>query len=78
VSVEDQRATTRSSRPTAPSQAAAHLRRQAILAGYAAWISSTLRSGLALMLDELARDVRELEPNVRVATLRGVRMLLGG
>jgi hypothetical protein len=30
------------------------------------------------MLDELARDVRELEPNVRVATLRGVRMLLGG
>jgi hypothetical protein len=32
---------------------------------------------LALVLDELARHVRELHPDVRAHVLHGVRMLLG-
>jgi hypothetical protein len=59
-------------------QAAAHLRRQAILAGYAGLEHKHLVFGLALVLDELARQVRELQPDVRAETMRGVRMLLRG
>jgi hypothetical protein len=32
---------------------------------------------LALILDELARHVRELRPEVREQAVRGARMLLG-
>jgi hypothetical protein len=37
-----------------------------------------LEFALALVLDELARHVRELHPDVRAQTLRGAQMLLGG
>jgi len=33
---------------------------------------------LALILDELARHLRDLRPELRAETMRGARMLLGG
>lgn len=59
-------------------QAAAQLRHGAIVAGYAGMENKHIAFALALMLDELARHVRDLRPEARVQTMRGVRMLLGG
>ena len=59
-------------------QAAAQLRHGAILDGYAGLPDKHLAFALALILDELARHVRDLQPKLRVQTMRGVRMLLGG
>jgi hypothetical protein len=36
------------------------------------------RSQPALVLDELARHVRDMHPEVRAKAMRGVRMLLDG
>jgi hypothetical protein len=58
-------------------QAAAQLRRGAILAGYAGMEHKHLAFALALVLDELARHVRDLRPEVREPAVRGARMLLG-
>ena len=58
-------------------QAAAQLRHGAILAGYAGLPGKHFAFGLALVLDELARHVRELRPEVREPAVRGARMLLG-
>jgi hypothetical protein len=58
-------------------QAAARLRQGAIRAGYAGMEHKHFAFALALVLDELARHVRDLRPEVREQTLRGVRMLLG-
>jgi hypothetical protein len=58
-------------------QAAAQLRHGAILAGYAGLPDKHLAFGLALVLDELARHVRDLRPEVRAEAVRGARMLLG-
>ena len=46
--------------------------------GYAGLPDKHLAFALALILDELARHVRDLQPKLRVQTMRGVRMLLGG
>jgi hypothetical protein len=59
-------------------QAAAQLRHGAIVAGYAGLPGKHYAFGLALLLDELALHLRDLTPEVRVQTMRGVRMLLGG
>ena len=57
-------------------QAAAQLRHGAILAGYAGMEHKHVAFALALVLDELARHVRELHPDVRAPVVRGARMLL--
>ena len=57
-------------------QAAAQLRHGAIVAGYAGLPDKHLAFTLALVLDELARHVRELHPDVRAQAVRGARMLL--
>jgi hypothetical protein len=51
-------------------QAAAQLRHGAIRAGYAGMEHKHLAFALALILDELARHLRDLRPEVRAATLR--------
>ena len=58
-------------------QAAAQLRHGAIRAGYAGMEHKHLAFALALVLDELARHLRELHPDVRAQTLHGARTLLG-
>jgi hypothetical protein len=58
-------------------QAAAQLRHGAIVAGYAGMPDKHYAFALALVLDELARHVRDLRPEVREQTLRGARMLIG-
>ena len=58
-------------------QAAARLCTDAIRAGYAGLERKELAFGLALVLDELARHLRELHTDVRAQTLRGARILLG-
>lgn len=45
--------------------------------GYAGLPGQHFAFALALLLDELARQVRELHPAVRAHVLHGVRMLLG-
>lgn len=57
-------------------QAAAALRSRAIQDAYAGGTSKHLAFALALILDELARHVRDLRPEVRAQTLCGVRTLL--
>lgn len=59
-------------------QAAAELRAGAIRAGYAGAEGKHVAFALALVLDELARHVRELRPELRTQVLHGARMLLGG
>jgi hypothetical protein len=59
-------------------QAAATLRTGAIRAGYAGLPRKELAFALALVLDELARHVRELHPDLRVQVLAGARMLTEG
>jgi hypothetical protein len=59
-------------------QASAQLRTGAIRAGYAGMPDKHLAFALALVLDELARHVRELHPDARAQAVRGARMLLGG
>jgi hypothetical protein len=59
-------------------QAAAQLRHGAIVAGYAGLPRRELAFALALVLDELARHVRDLRPEVRAQAVRGARMLLEG
>jgi hypothetical protein len=58
-------------------QAAAELRSGAIRAGYAGVEHKHVAFALAMVLDELARHVRELRPEVREQVVRGARMLLG-
>ena len=58
-------------------RAAAHLRHQAILDGYAGLQNKHVAFALALVLDEVARHVRELRPEVREQAVRGARRLLG-
>jgi hypothetical protein len=41
-------------------------------------VASALVLVLVLVLDELARHVRDLRPEVRAHVLTGARMLLGG
>ena len=58
-------------------QAAAHLRRQAIVAAYAGLEHKELAFGLALILDELARHWRDLDEQLRARLLEGCRSMLG-
>ena len=58
-------------------QAAAELRSGAIRAGYAGEEHKHVAFALAMVLDELARHVRDLRPEVRVQVVCGARMLLG-
>jgi hypothetical protein len=53
-------------------QAAAQLRHGAIVAGYAGLPDKHLAFGLALVLDELARHVRDLRPEVRRRSSRAL------
>ena len=57
-------------------QAAAQLRHRAIVAGYAGLPDKHFAFALALVLDELARHVRDLHAEVRAQTLHGAGMLL--
>ena len=57
--------------------AAARPRYGAIRAGYAGMDGKHVAFALALVLDELARHVRDLTPAVRTQAVRGARMLLG-
>ena len=57
-------------------RAAAQLRHGAIVAGYAGMPDKHLAFALALVLDELARHVRDLGPEVRAQVVRGARMLI--
>ena len=57
--------------------AAAQLRQGAIRAGYVGIPGQHFAFALALVLDELARHLRDLRPEVCEQTLRGARMLLG-
>jgi hypothetical protein len=57
-------------------QAAAQLRHGAIVAGYAGLPDKHLAFALALLLDELARHVRDLTGPVRAQVVAGARMLL--
>ena len=54
-------------------QAAAHLRRQAILAGYAGLEHKEIAFGLALILDEIARHFRDLDDDLRSAVVTACR-----
>jgi hypothetical protein len=58
-------------------QAAATLRTGAIRAGYAGMEHKHLAFALALVLDELARHVRDLRPEVRAQVVHGARAVLG-
>ena len=58
-------------------QAAAHLRQQAILAAYAGLEHKELAFGLALILDELARHIRDLDEDLRARVVEGCRGVLG-
>jgi hypothetical protein len=57
-------------------QAAAQLRHGAILAGYAGLPDKHYAFALALVLDELARHLRDLTAPVRAQAVAGARMLL--
>jgi hypothetical protein len=54
-------------------QAAAHLRHQAILAGYAGLEHKEFAFGLALILDEIARHFRDLDDDLRAAVVTACR-----
>jgi hypothetical protein len=58
-------------------QAAARLRQGAIRAVYAGAEHKHVAFALALVLDELARHVRDLRPEVRAQAVRAARVLLG-
>ena len=58
-------------------QAAAQLREGAIRAGYAGLPGQHFAFALALVLDELARHLRDLDAELRVQVLAGARMLTG-
>jgi hypothetical protein len=57
-------------------QAAKELRHQAILAAYAGMGHKELPFAMALMLDELARHLRDLDDELRAQVLTGARMLI--
>jgi hypothetical protein len=57
-------------------QAAAQLRHGAIRAGYAGLEHKEFAFALALVLDELARHLRDLTAPVRAQAVAGARMLL--
>ena len=59
-------------------QAAAQLRLGAIWAGYAGMEQKHLAFGLALVLDELALHLRDLDADLCVQVLAGARMLTEG
>ena len=58
-------------------QAAAQLRQGAIRAGYAGIQGQHFAFALAVVLDELARHLRDLDTTLRAQVLTGARMLLG-
>ena len=57
-------------------QAAAQLRQGAIRAGYAGIPGQHFALALALVLDELARHLQDLDAELRAQVLAGARMLL--
>jgi hypothetical protein len=57
-------------------EAAARLRHGAIVAGYAGLPDKHYAFGLALVLDELAWHLRDLNAPVRAQVLAGARMVL--
>jgi hypothetical protein len=57
-------------------QAAARLRSDAIRAGYAGLPRKDLAFGLALVLDELARHIRDLDGTLRAQVVQGARTLI--
>jgi hypothetical protein len=57
-------------------QAAAHLRHEAILAGYAGREHKHVAFALALVLDELAGHFRDLDEQLRARVLDGCRSVL--
>jgi hypothetical protein len=59
-------------------QAAAQLRQGAILAGYAGLEHKELAFGLALILDELARHVRDLDDALRGKVVQHCRGIVDG
>jgi hypothetical protein len=58
-------------------RAAARLRSGAIQAGYAGFRHKRVAFGLALILDELARHLPDVDDTVRYQALRTCRRLLG-
>ena len=58
-------------------QAAEHLRHSAIRATYAGMERKELAFALALILDELARHLRDLDEQLRVHILDSCRAMLG-
>jgi hypothetical protein len=58
-------------------RAAARLRSGAIQAGYAGFRHKQVAFGLALILEELARHLPDLDDTVRYQALRTCRRLLG-
>ena len=58
-------------------RAAAHLRAVAIADGYAGWPGQHLAFGLAAVLDEIARHVRDLDHGLRARIVQACRGLLG-
>ncbi len=58
-------------------RAAAHLRGLAIADGYAGWPGQHLAFGLAAVLDEIARHVRDLDHDLRARIVQACRGLLG-
>jgi hypothetical protein len=58
-------------------QAAAHLRHQAIVDGYAGLPDKHIAFGLALILDEVARHWRDLDEQLRGRVLDCCRSMLG-
>ena len=58
-------------------RAAAHLRAVAIADGYAGWPGQHLAFGLAALLDEVARHVRDLDRGLRAHVVQACRVMLG-
>ena len=57
-------------------RAAAHLRRGAIADGYAGLPGQHVAFGLAAVLDEIARHVRDLDQDLRATVVQACRVVL--
>ena len=58
-------------------RAAAHVRRVAIADGYTGRPGQHLAFGLAAVLDEIARHVRDLDQGLRATVVQSCRVVLG-
>lgn len=58
-------------------RAAAQVRRVAIADGYAGRPGQHVAFGLAAVLDEIARHVRDLDPGLRATIVQACRVVLG-